>query len=205
MTMRKKEQGFTLVEVAIVLVIIGLLLGGVLKGQELMKSAKVKGEAQLLQSYQTAYFGFIDRYGAMPGDMNSGIPANWNITGGNGNGTINGGVCDNDDDESCKAIRMLRAANFLNGDPAEAQPQPKDKLANAPMSLFSSTVANQTGVWVYVNGNVDPELLNILDRQIDDGKCSSGSMISQNTTNANFCDATTGEYLRAQRYYYRIN
>ena len=40
--MRNKQSGFTLVEIAIVLVIIGLLLGGVLKGQELINSAKVK-------------------------------------------------------------------------------------------------------------------------------------------------------------------
>jgi prepilin-type N-terminal cleavage/methylation domain-containing protein len=40
--MRSKQSGFTLVEIAIVLVIIGLLLGGVLKGQELINSAKVK-------------------------------------------------------------------------------------------------------------------------------------------------------------------
>ncbi|WP_299068361.1 prepilin-type N-terminal cleavage/methylation domain-containing protein, partial [Accumulibacter sp.] len=40
--MKKQQSGFTLVEIAIVLVIIGLLLGGVLKGQELINSAKVK-------------------------------------------------------------------------------------------------------------------------------------------------------------------
>jgi prepilin-type N-terminal cleavage/methylation domain-containing protein len=43
--MRSKQSGFTLVEIAIVLVIIGLLLGGVLKGQELINSAKVKNMA----------------------------------------------------------------------------------------------------------------------------------------------------------------
>ena len=43
--MKRNQSGFTLIEIAIVLVIIGLLLGGVLKGQELINSAKVKNLA----------------------------------------------------------------------------------------------------------------------------------------------------------------
>ena len=46
--MNKQQSGFTLVEIAIVLVIIGLLLGGVLKGQELINSAKVKPADKIL-------------------------------------------------------------------------------------------------------------------------------------------------------------
>ena len=42
MQMRLKQQGFTLVEIAIVLVIIGLLLGGILKGQEMIVQARIK-------------------------------------------------------------------------------------------------------------------------------------------------------------------
>jgi len=45
LTMKRNQSGFTLIEIAIVLVIIGLLLGGVLKGQELINSAKVKNLA----------------------------------------------------------------------------------------------------------------------------------------------------------------
>ena len=48
--MKRNQSGFTLIEIAIVLVIIGLLLGGVLKGQELINSAKVKN---LVKAYQT--------------------------------------------------------------------------------------------------------------------------------------------------------
>ena len=66
-----KQRGFTLVEIAIVLVIIGLLLGGILKGQELINSARVRNLADTTTGIQAAYYGFIDRYRRIPGDWNS--------------------------------------------------------------------------------------------------------------------------------------
>ena len=62
------QSGFTLVEIAIVLIIIGLLLGGVLKGQELVSNAKIKGVVNNMTGLQTAYNAYIDRYRAVPGD-----------------------------------------------------------------------------------------------------------------------------------------
>jgi prepilin-type N-terminal cleavage/methylation domain-containing protein len=69
MKIRAREAGFTLVEIAIVLVIIGLLLGGILKGQELITSARVRNLADQASGVQAAYYGFVDRYRAIPGDM----------------------------------------------------------------------------------------------------------------------------------------
>jgi len=69
--MRRNQGGFTLVEIAIVLVIIGLLLGGILKGQELINSARVRNLADTNSGIQAAYYGFIDRYRQVPGDMGS--------------------------------------------------------------------------------------------------------------------------------------
>lgn len=63
-----RQSGFTLVEIAIVLVIIGLLLGGVLKGQEMIENAKIKSIVSDMKSVQAAYNGYIDRYKAIPGD-----------------------------------------------------------------------------------------------------------------------------------------
>lgn len=63
MQTQNKQKGFTLIEIAIVLVIIGLLLGGVLKGQELIKSAKVKAAAGDVNAYSVALIGYQDRYG----------------------------------------------------------------------------------------------------------------------------------------------
>lgn len=66
--MKSKQSGFTLVEIAIVLVIVGLLLGGVLKGQELITSSKAKALFADKAAFQTAYNMYNDRYRAIPGD-----------------------------------------------------------------------------------------------------------------------------------------
>src|SRR5471030_697958 len=65
----RKQQGFTLIEIAIVLVIIGLLLGGVLKGQELITAARVRNLASQIDGVKIAYLGFQDRFRVYPGDM----------------------------------------------------------------------------------------------------------------------------------------
>ena len=66
--MKRNQSGFTLIEIAIVLVIIGLLLGGVLKGQELINSAKVKSLATDFRNIPVFIYGYQDKYRAIPGD-----------------------------------------------------------------------------------------------------------------------------------------
>jgi prepilin-type N-terminal cleavage/methylation domain-containing protein len=66
--MKSKQAGFTLIEIAIVLVIIGLLLGGVLKGQELINSAKVKNLATDFKNIPVYIYGYQDKFRALPGD-----------------------------------------------------------------------------------------------------------------------------------------
>ncbi len=68
--MKNKQAGFTLVEIAIVLVIIGLLLGGVLKGQELINSARVKNMVGDFRTVSALVYGYQDRFRALPGDQN---------------------------------------------------------------------------------------------------------------------------------------
>ncbi|MDH3435607.1 MAG: prepilin-type N-terminal cleavage/methylation domain-containing protein, partial [Betaproteobacteria bacterium] len=85
----RKQQGFTLIEIAIVLVIIGLLLGGVLKGQELITSARVRNLISQQDGVKAAFFGFLDRYRAYPGDYNqaqANIPSCAACAQGNNNG-----------------------------------------------------------------------------------------------------------------------
>src|SRR5580658_139392 len=71
--MKRKQSGFTLVEIAIVLVIIGLLLGGILKGQEMITQAKIKNVVSDFNGIASALYGYQDRYRALPGnDSNAG-------------------------------------------------------------------------------------------------------------------------------------
>lgn len=61
-------KGFTLVELAIVMTIIGLLIGGVIKGQQLMENAKVSAFIKQTSGYEAALQGFRDIYNYPPGD-----------------------------------------------------------------------------------------------------------------------------------------
>src|SRR4051812_35011884 len=89
--MKNRQSGFTLIEIAIVLVIIGLLLGGVLKGQELITGARVRNIVQQQDGLKAAYFGFLDRYRALPGDYKA---ATANISGATTDGNADGQVSD---------------------------------------------------------------------------------------------------------------
>jgi prepilin-type N-terminal cleavage/methylation domain-containing protein len=119
----RKQTGFTLVEIAIVLVVIGLLLGGILKGQQLINSARVRNLADQNSGVQAAYYGFIDRFRNLPGDMTPqnactqvgqnidalacATPAN--APGGDGNGRIDTIA------EAGAVWPHLSVAGFLNG------------------------------------------------------------------------------------------
>jgi prepilin-type N-terminal cleavage/methylation domain-containing protein len=63
------QEGFTLVELAIVMTIIGLLIGGILKGQELMTNARVTAEVAQVKGISAAMTTFKDMFNAAPGDM----------------------------------------------------------------------------------------------------------------------------------------
>ena len=71
-----KTRGFTLVELAIVLVIIGIILGAILKGQELLNNSRAKRLQNDLRGLEAAIWTFYDRFGKFPGDCD-------------GNGTVN--------------------------------------------------------------------------------------------------------------------
>lgn len=66
---KKHEEGFTLVELSIVLVIIGLIIGGVLAGQDMIKAAEIRAQVAQLQGFDTAANTFRDKYGYAPGDL----------------------------------------------------------------------------------------------------------------------------------------
>src|SRR5256886_9084878 len=142
--MTKRQQGFTLVEIAIVLVIIGLLLGGILKGQEMITQAKIKNVIADFSGVSAAYHGYQDRYRAIPADdPNAGT--RWTTApaaiAGSGNGVV-GGTYNNTcpavsavaPPESCMWWDHLRPARFASGNGAQQ-----------PFNAVTSQIGVQTG------------------------------------------------------------
>src|SRR6187455_2390860 len=119
--MKSTQKGFTLVEIAIVLVIIGLLLGGILKGQEMITQAKIKNVVADFSGISAAYYGYQDRYRAIPGD-DAQAATRWSgaaisgTSGEAGNGRIQGKYNSTTvTDESRLWWDHLRRAGFVAG------------------------------------------------------------------------------------------
>jgi len=199
----EKSQGFTLIEIAMVLVIIGLILAGILKAREIIRQAKIHQAIQESRVWQAAYLSYIDRFGQKPGDDNTQADRWPDMINGNSDGYIAGTTCSGDHEESCLAIRALMHAGYIEGD--GSIPQPKPKLAlGGEAHLFSYTVNGKTGVWLLHNGSVPKDMLQEMDRKFDDGLCYSGTMIAYNYWHNFYCNATTGDYAVDHGYRIRL-
>ena len=185
------RSGFTLVELAIVLVIIGLILGAVLKGQELIKNAKVKRAISQIKEIEAAVYTYYDKYGALPGDdPNAGT--RWSSTSsGNGNGNIDGGYCNTSGEESCLVWQHLRLADIINGDASGNGPAylPRSPFGG-PVDVFSSTYNNKTSLYIALR-RVPGEFAAWIDRQIDDGKPNTGSVVAYRTSDTEYSTGKT--------------
>ncbi len=189
----KTQQGFTLVEIAIVLVIIGLLLGGVLKGQEIITNAKVKNLENSVDGLAAAIYSYQDRYRAYPGDD---IKANRfpNLNGGsyngNGDGIIAGTFKTTDtSQEASKLWLHLRNSGLVPGD---AVPSATDSAAYTnPRNAFggvtgaataTSATPPATGVTTlgtYIGfTNIPNAIAIILETRADDNDNKKGSVQS---------------------------
>lgn len=143
----RKQSGFTLVEIAIVLVIIGLLLGGVLKGQEMIEGARIKSVVGDMNGVATAYNTYQDRFRSIPGDELAATMTarGWAGTvGGNGNGVlaILPTATFTNNGEQASLWRALRASGLAVGDPASAATQ-----ANLPRAGTGGLLGVSVGAY----------------------------------------------------------
>ena len=182
--MKSPQSGFTLVEIAIVLVIIGLLLGGILKGQELINSAKVKNLANDFRVIPTYIYAYQDKYRSLPGDDAAAVAhvgAGTNV--GDGDGTIEGAW---NAAETSTALESnifwehIRKANLAAGPTTPA-------AGFGPVNAFggrigvnspagAAAVGGLTGTYQVCSDGIPGKFAKQLDIQMDDGNTATGSM-----------------------------
>jgi prepilin-type N-terminal cleavage/methylation domain-containing protein len=190
--MKNNQSGFTLVEIAIVLVIIGLLLGGVLKGQELINSAKVKNFATDFRNIPLFIYGYQDKFKALPGDdakvgdhlggaaTSAGVTLLTPTAGTLGNGRIEGNYNSTAAaDESVAFWQHVRLANLASGATAFTTPA-TDMPTNADGGKIgiqsTAPITGMTGSYFVCSEAIQGKFAKQIDITLDDGNTAGGSV-----------------------------
>lgn len=184
----KRSSGFTLIELAIVLVIIGLLLGGVLKGQELINNARVKNLAADFRNVPVFIYGYQDRYRALPGDDTN---ANTHVggvvattpAGTLANGQINGAWDSNTQtDESILFWQHVRLARLAAG--PTAAPAAGGVAAFVPTNSVGGRmgvssvppITGMLGSYYVCSAGIEAQFALQIDTTLDDGVTTTGAV-----------------------------
>ncbi|MCA1977824.1 MAG: prepilin-type N-terminal cleavage/methylation domain-containing protein [Thiobacillus sp.] len=184
---KRHQSGFTLIEIAIVLVIIGLLLGGILKGQELINSARVKNLAADFRNVPVFIYGYQDKFRALPGDDPA---ASTHLTGGTnattpgtpGNGVIEGSWnSTTPTDESFLFWQHVRLAGLAPGPTSvgAADYQPRNASGGVLGVQSAAPFTGITASTYYVcSTGILGKFVKQLDTQLDNGDTASGAMMA---------------------------
>lgn len=191
----RPQSGLTLIEVAIILVIVGLLVGAVIKGQELVNNARVRNLAHDFRSVPNHIYDYQDKFRALPGDdanvtyhVTDGTQATTPATGGaaRGNGVIEGAWNTTaNTDESCLIWQHVRLAGFAQGSTtvdctANSAYWPKNseggQIGLQSRSGFTSINTLTTGTYVVCSQGILGKFVKLLDFALDDRDTAGGSM-----------------------------
>lgn len=180
---RKTQRGFTLIEIAVVLVIIGLLLGGVLRGQELINSARAKNLVQEITGVATMVYSYQDRFQRLPGDDPAandhvgGTNATTPATAVRGNGRIEGSWDSRTTtDESVLFWQHVRMANLANGatDPTAGDFLPANALGGV-LGVTSDAPNGMAGAFFVCSGGMSGRFARQIEATLDNGDGATGS------------------------------
>ena len=200
------QKGFSLVEIAIVLVIVGLLIGGVLKGQEMLTNAKLKRIESDHAGIAAAMHAYQDRFLQLPGDDDSAdtrfviFNGQANING-DGDGIVSGNWIAAADTETSNFWKHLRAAGLVSGGGNDATQPTNAYGGNIGVRNGSLLLAGHVTVF----GSIEGSIAAIIEARLDDGNPRTGRIQSDSTaalmdlTAASTVDAyvDTGRYFMA--------
>jgi prepilin-type N-terminal cleavage/methylation domain-containing protein len=192
--MKSQQSGFTLVEIAIVLVIIGLLLGGVLKGQELINSAKVKNMAGDFRNVPLFIYGYQDKFKALPGDDSNAVAHLCGgvagcTTGGNGDGQLDGNWNDGvtgtansgkTSSETYLFWQHVRLAGLASGTTTTGANYLPVNADGGPIGIQSGVAPPITGLrgsYILCSGGVLGKYAKQLDTTLDNGDTLTGAVM----------------------------
>jgi prepilin-type N-terminal cleavage/methylation domain-containing protein len=190
--MKHQQHGFTLVEIAVVLVIIGLLLGGVFKAQELINSAKVKNLASDFRSIPLFIYGYQDKFKRLPGDDPDAInhlgaaakKATDSATQKSGNGIIEGKWEATDTaNENVLFWQHVRLAGLATGSSDFSDSTKAALPSNAEGGQvgiqMSAPISGLSGTYYICSSGINAKLAQQLDATLDDGAPNGGSLRAQ--------------------------
>ncbi len=163
-----KKRGFTLIELSIVLVIIGLLVGGVLKGKSMIENAKQKRVKTDIDGTMAAVYSYQDKFGYLPGDDPKDRSTELGATGcaaGGGNGLF-----DTTAEAACAWQEMV-GAGFISGNPAVSSGSVKKSPYGGNYDLNASAGKNFIST-----ANIPADAAGALDTKYDDGVYNSGDI-----------------------------
>ena len=192
----KERKGFTLVELAIVLVVIGLILGAVMTGQRLIQNAKYKRLVNDINGFVAAVYTYYDRYKALPGDDPKAVDR-WgstysNIQNGDGDGLIEGSATStNNAYESVQIWRHLRAAGIITGNPNETTVTRPSNPYGGRYGFSNRSFGTATYNYLFID-NLPAEVAKRLDEEFDDGVYNTGSI----QANADYTGGSRDVYYR---------
>ena len=179
---KNRQSGFTLIEIAIVLVIIGLLLGGVLKGQEMITQGKIRNVIADLNGIQAAYYGYQDRYRAPPGD-DAGA-TRWGASMGVGNGSSRIDGLYNASSVTAETTLFwahLRSAGFIPGPGSGAASflQPINAVGGKIGAQDAAAAGLGFGGNIICSANLPAKIAQAVDSSMDDGNGTTGQVRAQ--------------------------